>query len=193
MVATDAPSCTTQREHYKTAQRRSSIKNIPERYLKDNWYRQTLQSQGVTEEKVKEWHCLAEGPKRAHVAGVVVQEGCTPVATFSSHFDVCQAENVPISFFQSQRVMAGGAVRRRLRSIWRHEQLAIKMAIGTCAHHSVQTAIYRPRVEVVYHGISILTLIFVLLRRLSLLFPTLNLLQLLLKTERYQHLWRQHP
>ena len=192
MVATDAPSCTTQREHYKTAQKKQYKKHsraISERQL-------VSADASVSRCHRGESQRVALSCRRTKMAGVVVQEGCTPVATFSSHFDVCQAENVPVSFFQSQRVMAGGAVRRRLRllrSTWRHEHMAIKMAIATCAHHCVQTAIYRPRVELVYHGISILTLIFVLLRRLSLLFPTLNLLQLLLKTEWYQHLWRQHP
>ena len=84
--------------------------------------------------------------------GVLVQEGFTTVSTFSSHFGVCWAEHLAVSFFfQAERVMAGAAVRGRqrfLRSTWGHEQMAMKMAIATCAHHSVQTATSRPTVVV---------------------------------------------
>ena len=47
--------------------------------------------------------------------------------------------------------MVGVAERRRqrfLRRVWRHEPLAIKLAIATGACHSVQTASYRPEVTV---------------------------------------------
>ena len=54
--------------------------------------------------------------------------------------------------------MAGSAVRRRLRSfrsMWRHEQMSIKMAIAKCAHHSVQTDTHRPKVAVFDQGIQV--------------------------------------
>ena len=39
-------------------------KHILERYLKEGWYEQTLQEQGVTEVTVNEWDRLAEAPKK---------------------------------------------------------------------------------------------------------------------------------
>ena len=57
-----------------TVQWKKTIENIFERYPKDDWCRQTLQSQGVTEEKAKEWDRLAEGPRREHVATTAERE-----------------------------------------------------------------------------------------------------------------------
>ena len=56
------------REHYKSSRKNKQYKNTVEQHLEDDGYRQTLQSQGVTEEKVKEWDHLAEGPQREHDA-----------------------------------------------------------------------------------------------------------------------------
>ena len=62
------------REHHNSAIKKTRLQSILERYLKDDWYRPTLQSQGVTEVKVKEWDSLAEGPKREHVATAAARE-----------------------------------------------------------------------------------------------------------------------
>ena len=70
------------------------------------------------------------------IKGVLLQEGCTPVATFSSHFVLAELK-ISGQLFQADRVMAGAGVRRRqrfLRSMWRHAQTAIKMAVATCVH-----------------------------------------------------------
>ena len=55
------PTCTTKPV-------RMIISAMKKLYLEDDWYRQTLQSQGVTVEKIEEWDRLADGQKREHVA-----------------------------------------------------------------------------------------------------------------------------
>ena len=62
------------RDHYKSAMKKQQYTHILERYLTNDWYRQTLQSQGVTEDRVKEWDRLAEGPKREHVGTAAARE-----------------------------------------------------------------------------------------------------------------------
>ena len=62
------------------------------------------------------------------------------------------------SALKAERDMVGASVRRgkRLfRSVRRHEQTNIKMAIATCAHHSVQTDSHRPKVAVCDQGIQV--------------------------------------
>ena len=55
------------RDHFYSAVKKQ-YKSIFDRYQEDERYRQNLQSQGKTEENVKERDRLTEGPKREHVA-----------------------------------------------------------------------------------------------------------------------------
>ena len=61
------------REHYKRAVKKHH-EYILKRYQEDEWYRQNLELQDITEEKVKECDRIAAGPNREHVATAAERE-----------------------------------------------------------------------------------------------------------------------
>ena len=79
---------------------------------------------------------------------------CTSVANLS----FCSFETLAVSLSRPNGTWLvplcdGASVF--FRSMWRHEQMSIKMAIATCAHHSVQTDSHRPKVAVFDQGIQV--------------------------------------
>ena len=56
--------------HPSTPKHQSSDKQ----YQRNEWFRQHVQSQDLTEGKVKSWDRLAEGPKREHIAFATQRE-----------------------------------------------------------------------------------------------------------------------
>ena len=74
MVAAKSHHCITEFVIISRVSRKRAKHIIFDRYLEDNQCRVHLQSEGITEEKVKEWNRIVSGPKREHALAEAERE-----------------------------------------------------------------------------------------------------------------------